>query len=118
MLDSDIGRSESLNIFKSKVLKLFRPKANSFFNCINPKGVKLIATLPLGLGHLQVHKFKHCFQGCLNPICSCGIDVQATAHFLLHCPSYVHERKTVLDNIKSVFPNILEQSDFFINNVL
>ena len=118
MLDSDIGRSESLNIFKSKVLKFFRPKANSFFNCINPKGVKLIATLPLGLGHPQVHKFKHCFQGCLNPICSCGIDVQATAHFPLHCPCYVHERKTVLDNIKSVFPNILEQSDFFINNVL
>ena len=65
ILDSDIGRSESLNIFKRKVLKFFRPKANSFFNCINPKGVKLIATLPLGLGHLQDHKFKHCFQAAI-----------------------------------------------------
>ena len=60
--------SESLNIFKSKILKLIRPKANSFFNCLNPKGVKLITGLWLGLSHLRDHKFKHCFQDWVNPM--------------------------------------------------
>ena len=32
MLDSDIRSSESLNVFKNKVLKFIQPKANSFFN--------------------------------------------------------------------------------------
>ena len=50
-------------------------------------------------------------------MCSCGVEVETTDHFLLHCPNYLHERKFLLDNIKSVFPNILEQSDSFINNV-
>ena len=80
--------------------------------------VKLITRLRLGLLHLQDHKFKHSFQDCLNPTCRCGIKVETTAHFLLHYPNYLHERKTLLDNIKSVFPNILKQSDSFINNFL
>ena len=113
MLDSDIWSSESLNVFKNKILSFIRPKANSFFNYLNPKGVKLITRLRLGLSHLWNHKFEHNFQDCLNPICSCGIEVETTAHFLLHCPNYLHERKTLLDNIKSDLPNILEQWLFY-----
>ena len=66
MLDSDIRSYESSNVFKSKVLKFIRPKANSFFNCLNPKGVKLITSLRLGLSHLRDHKFKHSFEECFN----------------------------------------------------
>ena len=118
MVDSDIWSSESLNFLKNKILKFIRPKANSFLNCLNPKGVKLITRLRHGLSHLRDHNFKHSFQDCLNPICSCGIEVETTAHFLLHCLNYLHEWKTLLDNINSVLPNILEHSDFFINNAL
>ena len=49
MLDSDIRSSESLN-----VLKFIRTKANSFFNCLNPKRVKLITRLRLGLSHYEI----------------------------------------------------------------
>ena len=52
ILDSDIRSSESLNVFKIKVLKFMRPKANFFFNWLNPKGVKLITRLRLLLIHL------------------------------------------------------------------
>ena len=62
MLDSDIRSSESLNVFKSKILKFIRPKANLFFNCLNPERVKLITRLRLGVSHIQGHKFKHSFQ--------------------------------------------------------
>ena len=118
ILGPDIRSSESINVFKSKILKFIRPKANSFFNLLNSKWVKLIIRLRLGLSHLRDHKFKHSFEDCLNAICSCGIEVGTTAHFLLHCLKYLHDRKTHLDNIKSVLPNILEQSDSFINNIL
>ena len=42
------------NIFYSdtrtlKVLKFIQPKANSFFHCLNPTGIKLIASVRLGL---------------------------------------------------------------------
>ena len=93
MLDSDIRSSESFNVFKGKVLNFIRSKENSFFNCLNPKGVKLIKRLRLGITHLRDHKFKHSFQDCLNPICTCGIEVKTTAHFLLHCPNYYLKEK-------------------------
>ena len=92
MLDSDILGFESLNVFKSKVLKFIRPEANSMFNCFNPKGVKLITILRLGLSHLRDHMFKHSFQDCLNPICRCGIEVETTAHYRFHCPNYLIEK--------------------------
>ena len=98
-----------LNVFKIKILKFIRPKVNSFFNYLNPKGVKLIPRLRVALCNLRDHKFKHSFQDCLKPICSCGIEIETTAHFLLHCLNYFHEGKTLLDNITSVLRNILEQ---------
>ena len=61
MLDPDIRNSESLHVFKSKVPKFIRPKANSFFNCLNIKVVKLITSLRLDLIHLRDHKFIYSF---------------------------------------------------------
>ena len=60
-LDFNIRNSETLNIFKSKILKFIRPTANSIFGCQNPRGVKLLTRLRLGLIHLLEHKFKHAF---------------------------------------------------------
>ena len=80
------------------ILRDLNHKANSFFNCLNPKGIKVITSLRFGFRHLRDHKFKHSFQDCFNPIYSCGIEVEATAHYLLHCPNYLNERKILLDN--------------------
>ena len=66
-----------------------RPSGSTVFNCHNPKGVKLLTRLRLGLSHLGgEHKFKHSTQDSLNPICSCGIDIETSAHVLLHCPNF------------------------------
>ena len=46
------------------------------FDCHNPKGIKLITRFRLSLSHLCEHKFKHSFQGCLNPICTAGIKLK------------------------------------------
>ena len=110
-LDSNIRNSETLNIFKSKILKFIRPTANSIFGCHNPIGVKLLTRLRLGLSHLREHKFKHSFQDTLNPLCSCGKEVETTFQFLLSCPNYSDERLTLLSKIRNINPNIFENSN-------
>ena len=110
-LDSNIRNSETLNIFKSKILKFIRPTANSIFGCHNPIGVKLLTRLRLGLSHLREHKFKHSFQDTLNPLCSCRKEVETTFHFLLSCSNYSDERFILLIKIKNINPNISENTN-------
>ena len=92
-LDHNIRNSSSFNIFRKNILKFIRPSDNSFFNCHTPKGIKFVTRLRLGLSHLREHKFKHSFQDFLNPFRSCGLDIKSTAHFLLHCPTYITSAK-------------------------
>ena len=87
-LDPYIRNSESVGYFKSKILKFIRPKPNNIYKCHNPKGIRLVTRLRLGLNHLREHKFKYSFQGCLCPLCLCGNDVKSSGHLLLHCPIY------------------------------
>ena len=52
-LDLNIRNSESFKVFKNSLLKFIRPSENSVFNCHNPRGVKLLTKLRLGLSHLH-----------------------------------------------------------------
>ena len=106
-LDHNIRNSSSFNIFRKSILKFIRSSANSLFNCHNPKGIKFITRLRLGLSHLREHKFKHSFQDSLNPFCSCGLDIESTALFFLHCPMYITEGQTLLSIIKNIDNNFL-----------
>ena len=53
-----------------------------------------------------------------HPICSCGNEFETTVHYLLHSLNYLHQRRTLLDNVKSVLPYILEQNDIFSSDAL
>ena len=83
-----LRNSTSYNVFKNSILKYIRPSPEKTFQCHNPKGIKLVTKLRLGLRHLREHKFKHSFQGTLNPLCSCGVDIETTSHYFLHCPLF------------------------------
>ena len=107
-IDKNIRKSESLNIFKKTILKFIRPSQNRVYNCHNPKGMKLLTRLRVGLSHLREHKFKHSFQDTLNPICNCGEDIEFTSHYLFHCPDYLEERKILLNTISCIVPNIFD----------
>ena len=48
-----IRNSESLSIFRKNILHFIRPAPNSIYNSYNPKGVKLITRLQLGLSHIK-----------------------------------------------------------------
>ena len=78
-------------IFENSVLKFIRPSTSNVFNCDNHKCIGLITRLCLGVSDLREHKFKHNFQDCFNPICSCGLHIESTSPYLLHCPAFNDE---------------------------
>ena len=48
-LHKSIKDSESFSIFEKNTLQFIRPSSNSIFDCHNPKGIKLLTRLSLGL---------------------------------------------------------------------
>ena len=75
---------------------------NSIYNIHDPVGIKHLTRLRLGLSHLKEQKFRHNFQDCLNPLCSCSLEVQTTNHYFLRCHYYNHIRRTILDTVKEI----------------
>ena len=113
-LDSSIRNSESIAIFKSKLLSLIRPPQSNVYNIFNPIGLKLLTRLRLGFSHLNEHKVRHGFQDCLNPLCFClsvKSKIEDTNHYLLHCQYYSTHRINLINSVKSVFDNFDSLSD-------
>ena len=107
-LDKSIRNSKSFSIFRKNILKFIRPSSNSIFNRHNPRGVKLLTRLRLGLSHLRDNKFKHSFQDSLNPVYNCGTDVETTTHFFLHCLFFSGGRLILsINNIRNFDNNVL-----------
>ena len=84
-LDANFKNAKSYMCFRNSLLKIGRPVQNSIYNVFNVLEIKFLTRLRLGLSHLNEHKFKHNFQNCLNPLCSCSLEVESTIHFFLHC---------------------------------
>ena len=91
----------SLSLFKSRILKSIRPNSNSIFNCHNPKAIKYLSRIRLGLSHLR-EQSKRSFQNTLNPICACGSDIETACHYLISCPIFDVERNTLQNNIRQI----------------
>ena len=117
-LDSDIRNLNSLTSFKSRILKFIRPNPNSIFNCHNPKAIKCLSRIRLGLSHLREHKFKYSFQDTLIPTCGCGSDIETPCHYLISCPIFDAERNTLLNNMRQIAPSILNLNHSQITHVL
>ena len=117
-LDPSLRNSASYNVFKNSILKFIRSSPNKIFQCHNPKGIKLVTRLRLGLSHLPEHKFKHSFQDTLNSLCSCGLDIETKSHYFLHCPLFHTERSTLLNNINEINSTIFNKSDLVVTRIL
>ena len=48
-----------------------QPSLNSIVSCYNPKEIKLLKRLRLGLSNLHDHRLKQTFQDSLSSICNC-----------------------------------------------
>ena len=41
-------------------------------------------------------KFKHGFQDTLNPLCSCGLNIETPSNYSHHCPLFLTERSAII----------------------
>ena len=101
-LDINWRNAKSFLIFRNSLLKIGRPMQNSVYNIHDPVGIKYLTRLRLCLSHLNEHKFRHNFQDCLDPLCSCSLEVETTNHYFLHYHYYNDIRKTLLDTVKEI----------------
>ena len=68
--------------------------------------------------HLREHKFKHSFRDTLNPLCSCGLDIETTSHYFLRCPLFHDELSTLLNNINEIDSPILSKNESVVIRIL
>ena len=87
-----------MSTFKSNILKILRPPKKKIFDTHDPKGVKILFQLRVGLSPLREHKRRHNFLDTPSDTCSCHNDAETTAHFLLHRNIYAAARNS-LNNI-------------------
>ena len=82
-----------------------RPVQTNIYNDFDPKGLTFLTRLRLGLSHLNERRFWHSFQDCLNPLCSCSLEIEGTSRYLLHCHYFSHHRVVIMNSVKSVCDN-------------
>ena len=110
-LDINIRNSESISLFKSRLSSFIRSSQSNIYNIFDPIGLKLLTRFRLGLSHLNEHKFRHNFQDCLNPLCSCSLEIEDTTHYLLHCQHFSNHCYDLMDSVKSIIPNFESLTD-------
>ena len=114
----NIKSSESYLMFRKRTLNLIRPKCNETYEMDNPSGLNLLTRLLLGLSHLNDHKFNHNFRGCINLLCSCSLSVENNVHFFLHCHHFLLQIQTLMNNIKLIDKDIINETDSDLVNIL
>ena len=117
-LDIEIRKSDSNSIFKKRILSFIRPLPNKVSKSHNPQGLKLLTRLRLGLSHLRYHNIKHNFLDTINPLCSCGSDIETALHFPLYCPNFTQYRNTLLSEISEINSELITSNDLALTETL
>lgn len=118
-LDPEIRNSPTVISFKRSLLHFIRPTAHSIFKIHDPRGLKLLTRLRVGLSHLREHKFRHNFNDTINPSCVCGTNSRETVeHFILHCPIYLTYRCILFDNLRQTISVLPFKSSFLVKVLL
>ena len=106
-LNASIRNSESLMIFTSRLLLFNRPNRRNVYIIIDPIGLKLLTRLRLDCSPLSEHKFRYNFQDCLNPLCSCSLEIEETVHL----PPALQYRFDLTNSLKSISDDFQSFSD-------
>ena len=112
-LNASIRNSETLVIFKSRLLSFILPIQSNVYNILGPIGLQLLTRFRLGCSHLNEHKFRHNFQDCLNLLFSRSLEIEDTVPYLLHCHHFSHYCFDLINSVKSVSHDF----EFFSDNV-
>ena len=96
-LDHSIKASPTIASFKAKLLVLIRPTAKSVYGIYEPVGLSYLTQLRVNLSKLNLHKFQHNFRDAIDAMCPSNDGVESVEHFLLLCPSFATQRRSLLD---------------------
>ena len=100
-IGKEIRNAPSISKFKDSLIDLIRLKMRPVYYLHDSHDLKLLMMcLRLRLSHPRVHKLRHIFLDTLNPLCSCGNEIELTTHYLLRCPFYTLARITCYNNIE------------------
>ena len=97
--------------FRNTLLKIGWPAPKLVYNIHNPTSLKLLTRLKFVLSHLNEHKFNHNFRDCVNPLCTCSLEVESSSNFFLHCHYHIDIQKTLFHELQSVDQIILNHYD-------
>ena len=111
-LDPTLKEANSLSIFKSNTLKRFRLPKKSIYDIHDPKGIKRLYQLRVGLSPLREHKKRKNFKDTPTATCICQAAAETTEHFLFYCNRYGEMRI----NMRSVTDPIIEANGLNIPN--
>ena len=92
----------SFGSLKKRVLSFFRPNKRSIFGVHDPKGLRYLFQLRVGLSPLRSHKKQHNFVDTPSDNCLCKEGVEDSRHYLLFCPFYATERATLMNSINEI----------------
>ena len=104
-LDVTIRNSELIPIYKSRLLSFIHPVPSNAYTIFDPTGLKLLTRLRLGFSHLNDHRFQHNFHDCMNPLCSCSLEIENTLHHLLYCHHLSQNCIVLMNSVKPVSQN-------------
>jgi len=102
-LGPDLRGSESLSLFKNRLLKIYRPAKKDVFDIHDHEGIKRLYQLRVGLSPLLNHKKSHNFIDTPNDICICTRNSETTQHYLLHCTNYINQRRDLFHTLNPLF---------------
>ena len=110
-LELNIWNPESVSYSKIGYRFLFAQFKEAYTNIFDSKSLKFLTSLRLGYSHFNEHRFRHNFQDCLNPLCSCSLKIEVTSHYHLHCHHFSHHCVDFMNSVKLVCDNFESMSD-------
>ena len=118
-IGDDFHSCNSIEILKKNITNLIRPPSKSIYSIHDPKGLKYVFQLRIGLSPLKSHKKKYNFADTPIDWCDCNIAPEDTCHFLFHCKFYEVQRSDLLNAVIPLLldhPNVymLDNTDLFL----
>ena len=104
-LSLDLHESVSLETFKHRINCFIRPLPKSIFGIHNPKGLRCLFQLRVGLSPLRYDKRRHNFVDTPSNICDCGMAPEDTKHFLFFCTNFQAQRVQLMDRVSPILQN-------------
>ena len=63
--------------------------------------------------YFNENRFKHNFENCINPVCTCPLEDESTRHFFfLHCHYYSALHISFLNDLNNISPQLLPDKVF------